>query len=197
MNCVECQAVLGDYLEGRLQGELRHEVARHLAACETCRLEAEADSHLEALLSGAPLKEPPADFAARVLDRTRPLRRPINAGVLAAVGYLASGAALAAGVYRSLTWVPTGFASPEGVTSGLAAAVPRAGGEAIGVVVLGVRASGSEVSTAIGRWFAALPSAPDLAAVPGQAVLYGGAVAGLALLSGVLFLSLRGARAHG
>src|SRR5271166_1397366 len=102
MNCLECQDVLQQRLDGDPIAD-RAALDLHLAACAECRARHAAAQRLEEGLRGTPRPTPPADLTdrtvARVLDdRLRRLRLRRRVGFLLAASLLLA----AVGAYFSL-----------------------------------------------------------------------------------------------
>ena len=139
MTCEECGGdVLLDHVQGRLRGQEREAVERHLAACAPCRA---ASDDLRALsqLSGAPALEPSAatDQAIREVilgaaaapkpaTRRRWLRRSATAPSAARYFWIAAAAALfvCALLYSLASTPPTAPSRPVAVTDPPTAAPP-------------------------------------------------------------------------
>jgi predicted anti-sigma-YlaC factor YlaD len=197
MTCSDCQAVLSDYLERRLPDETRRRVALHLAACPACRAECEAERLLDTVLAEAPLKAPPADFTTRVLARTRRAPRAAHAAYLKAAGYLASAAALLAGLRQMLLGLPeSGTTVTEaGLSPEIALVLPKAGAQTVGTAARLVEGLVGGALSAPGRWSAALPDPADAAALSTVPLLCVVSVVVLTALSGILYAALRQTRA--
>lgn len=83
--------------DGRLDGPEAKEVMEHLAGCPQCRAYYEGALAADRVLADTGIN-PPADFAAGVMERIRPRRQvqwPRAAAGLAACLLLAAGATLA------------------------------------------------------------------------------------------------------
>jgi hypothetical protein len=93
MNCLECQEILQQRLDGRPVPD-RAALDRHLASCPECRERHAAVAPLREGLRALPRAEPPADLAERTTtlllrDRlTRLRRRRVWAGVALAASVL-------------------------------------------------------------------------------------------------------------
>jgi hypothetical protein len=76
---VSCQPekVTG-FVDGALEPEQSAAIEAHLAGCDTCREQAEAERRLAAELRALPAPEPPAGLEARLATRLRPPRRPLR-----------------------------------------------------------------------------------------------------------------------
>jgi len=79
---------------GELSGAARERVARHVAACQSCREAVEAHAWLERSLSEAPEELPPSDGLARVLAAVEGTPQ----ATLPAPGWTAAAASSVAGV---------------------------------------------------------------------------------------------------
>lgn len=64
------------FVDGALGPDAAAAVEAHLAGCEACRDQAEAERRLAAELRALPAPEPPAGFEARLAARLRPRLRP-------------------------------------------------------------------------------------------------------------------------
>ena len=76
MHCNKARRLLSDYLDRRLDPDLRQALKHHLAACSSCREELEGLRRATNLLRGAGVPQPPPQFAAQikrsVVERGRP-----------------------------------------------------------------------------------------------------------------------------
>ena len=61
MKCLKARRLFGDYLDRRLDSELRQALKHHLAACAECRAELAALRRATELLHGATAPDPEAD----------------------------------------------------------------------------------------------------------------------------------------
>ena len=197
MNCRDCQTVLSEYAEGLLPGEQRGDVDQHLEACPTCRLELQAESQLVQALQTQPLKTPPADFTRRVLARAHPVPRPAMPPLLVLLAYASSVAALAVGMYQVLGSLGKGLGArlpgaPEWLSGD---GLPSAGGQVLAVPLQGVGSLGDLLTAGL-RELTRIPiPAADISGLSPTALLCGGSVVGLVVLSAILYATLRTTRA--
>jgi hypothetical protein len=80
MKCFKARRLLGDYLDRRLDPELRQALKHHLAACAECRAELAALRRATDLLHGTAAPTPPPDFGEKIkrsLAAAAPVPAPI------------------------------------------------------------------------------------------------------------------------
>lgn len=108
--CAQVEPLLSAWIDGALHGQEWAQVGRHLAACPRCRAELESLRVTTVLLRGAPLRTPPQQVCAALLDSRSIRGRSVGAfapgsrhligraalAVLSALGVIA-GAAFAVG----------------------------------------------------------------------------------------------------
>lgn len=91
MHCHRARRLLSDYLDRRLNSEVRQALKHHLAACSDCRAELEGLRRATDLLHGVAAPQPPPDFAEKVkrsvaaaAQRPAPVRPARQVGQIAA-----------------------------------------------------------------------------------------------------------------
>jgi anti-sigma factor RsiW len=70
MNCLDCEAQLGDYRDGTLTPELAAAVRAHVGGCAACGAMLADLNAVSGALSALPRVEPPARLVAAILART-------------------------------------------------------------------------------------------------------------------------------
>ena len=132
MDCPTCQQLLPEY-QGQVLAIAEHErVAAHLAGCPACRAHLAAEETLEALLTAAPLREPPGEFTDAVLSRVAPRRQATASGPipwLATLAAMLSVTAVVVGLRQLVDAVP--WASQPGAWLSAAARTLGAGQEGV------------------------------------------------------------------
>lgn len=107
MDCRMCREQLPDYADRALCAEEMRRLRSHLDTCAPCRAHLAAEEALEALLTAAPLRQPPVGFTAAVLARVQPQPRPSTAlAWLPTLAAVLSTAAVAMGLRRVLHLLP-------------------------------------------------------------------------------------------
>jgi anti-sigma factor RsiW len=71
MDCAQAQPLLLDFSRGRLSPELTAEVERHLAGCESCRVQVERERALDTALKLLPRPPLPESLASRLSGPSR------------------------------------------------------------------------------------------------------------------------------
>lgn len=109
MDCSQFSDLLSDYLEGSLSPPLMQAMKDHWEKCPTCQKELTLEGRLNQALRAGKLKEPPANFTNRLIEKISelpdplvPEKIPIINVVTAVVAILVLGGLLFFGVHRLL-----------------------------------------------------------------------------------------------
>lgn len=111
MDCSRFSDLLSDYLEGSLSPPLMQAMKDHREKCPACQRELTLESRLNEALRAGKIKEPPADFTDRLLEKLAKVpvypiseKIPIINVVTAVVAILVLGGLLFFGVHRLLNF---------------------------------------------------------------------------------------------
>ncbi len=142
---------------------------------------------------------PPADFTRRVLARTgrQPWRARARSRWLTTFGCTGSGAALAVGLYQGLRPVGIELSSlrPPVTPADLTSGITSKASETLAGVADTVWGLGKTMAAAPPDWMASLSMSADAAAESPFVFILGASIAGLAVLSGILYATLGSSRA--
>ena len=108
MTCAECEDLILDEIDGRLAQQMQPLLARHLAACDSCRAFLAAQTELDQSLSGTRVPELSPRFTAKVLAAIDEVRHdtPLFVRISFAVELAGLAAVAGAGAFVVQHWFP-------------------------------------------------------------------------------------------